>query len=315
MTETALSTRCPQCQTRFRLTSAQLALRDGMVRCGACRHVFNGKAPLVPASQTIVTFSATADMAGDSAIDSAARNTEAPGSLTQTDFTIWQDGDTPDSTPPVAGVDMQAELDSLSKALADLQATPWRAPSLADSAQNGVENAGEPSFIQHARKKQRGARAWKVVLGIGLPLLLVALVAQLTYHFRSEISAQMPRAAPLLQTACAQLGCAIDLPAEVHALSLQSSQLHAVPDEPDHFELVALLRNQSQTVQAWPALELLLKDAEGQAQVRKVLLPASFLPQQEQTRGMAARSEHEVRMVFSLANAQAADFQLTLFYP
>ena len=33
-------TRCPQCQTVFRITAAQLKARDGMVRCGRCQHVF-----------------------------------------------------------------------------------------------------------------------------------------------------------------------------------------------------------------------------------------------------------------------------------
>ena len=34
-------TRCPACNTTFRMTREQLLVRDGKVRCGACRHVFN----------------------------------------------------------------------------------------------------------------------------------------------------------------------------------------------------------------------------------------------------------------------------------
>src|ERR1700676_26473 len=40
-------TRCPGCNTIFRVTAPQLALRDGQVRCGHCRTVFNGAASLV----------------------------------------------------------------------------------------------------------------------------------------------------------------------------------------------------------------------------------------------------------------------------
>ncbi|MCL2297308.1 MAG: zinc-ribbon domain-containing protein [Proteobacteria bacterium] len=40
-------TRCPQCHTTFRITSQQLALRDGRARCGHCRTVFNAFAALV----------------------------------------------------------------------------------------------------------------------------------------------------------------------------------------------------------------------------------------------------------------------------
>lgn len=40
-------TRCPACATTFRLTREQLHARDGKVRCGACRHVFNAMAHLL----------------------------------------------------------------------------------------------------------------------------------------------------------------------------------------------------------------------------------------------------------------------------
>src|SRR5215831_478914 len=40
-------TRCPTCKTIFRVTSAQLAMRGGQVRCGHCRTVFDGVAALL----------------------------------------------------------------------------------------------------------------------------------------------------------------------------------------------------------------------------------------------------------------------------
>ena len=36
-----MRTRCPACQTLFRISSEQLRARQGMVRCGHCRHTFN----------------------------------------------------------------------------------------------------------------------------------------------------------------------------------------------------------------------------------------------------------------------------------
>ena len=43
----ALATRCPQCGTTFKVAHDQLKLRAGMVRCGACKQVFNGIEHLV----------------------------------------------------------------------------------------------------------------------------------------------------------------------------------------------------------------------------------------------------------------------------
>ncbi len=40
-------TRCPQCQTTFRLTAAQLKARAGQVRCGRCQNVFQAEQHLV----------------------------------------------------------------------------------------------------------------------------------------------------------------------------------------------------------------------------------------------------------------------------
>ncbi|AOJ00890.1 thioredoxin [Burkholderia mayonis] len=44
-----LATRCPHCETVFRLQQEQLALHDGLVRCGHCQQVFDAAHALVPA--------------------------------------------------------------------------------------------------------------------------------------------------------------------------------------------------------------------------------------------------------------------------
>ncbi len=38
-----MQTECPNCQTLFRVTEAQLDTAKGMVRCGFCKHVFNAR--------------------------------------------------------------------------------------------------------------------------------------------------------------------------------------------------------------------------------------------------------------------------------
>jgi predicted Zn finger-like uncharacterized protein len=51
-------TRCPHCRTAFRISEAQLARRDGTVRCGACGGVFDARLSLTlragrPAERTV----------------------------------------------------------------------------------------------------------------------------------------------------------------------------------------------------------------------------------------------------------------------
>jgi len=54
----ALTTRCPQCGTSFKVVPDQLRVRNGLVRCGACSTVFDGRACLLPASGAPSTPSA-----------------------------------------------------------------------------------------------------------------------------------------------------------------------------------------------------------------------------------------------------------------
>lgn len=51
----ALTTRCPQCGTSFKVVPDQLRVRNGLVRCGACSTVFDGRACLLPESGAPVT--------------------------------------------------------------------------------------------------------------------------------------------------------------------------------------------------------------------------------------------------------------------
>jgi predicted Zn finger-like uncharacterized protein len=48
----ALATKCPHCNTIFRVAHDQLKLRGGIVRCGACNEVFDGNAALVAPATT-----------------------------------------------------------------------------------------------------------------------------------------------------------------------------------------------------------------------------------------------------------------------
>ncbi|WP_083253648.1 DUF3426 domain-containing protein [Pandoraea sp. ISTKB] len=80
-----LATRCPHCHTVFRVVADQLKLRDGLVRCGHCREVFDGRAYLCdpPADDhdTPTGSTASAENAASAADANAA---SAPASITAT---------------------------------------------------------------------------------------------------------------------------------------------------------------------------------------------------------------------------------------
>ena len=174
-----------------------------------------------------------------------------------------------------------------------------------------------------------------MLLWIGVPLLTLALAAQLVYYFRNDIAARSPQAARHLRELCVQIGCTIRLPMHLDQLSLEGTQLDASPtltsttsspqDNTEHVSvtsgpisqrltLIALLRNRGNSAQAWPSIDLQLKDGGGKVVVRKAFLPAQYLRADDIPGGMSAHSEMEIRIPFELAGDVPADFEATLFY-
>jgi predicted Zn finger-like uncharacterized protein len=75
-----LATRCPFCETVFRLQPAQLALRRGLVRCGHCQEVFD-------ASGSLYETADGADFASAVPLSAAAASALTSGEITHTTST------------------------------------------------------------------------------------------------------------------------------------------------------------------------------------------------------------------------------------
>ncbi|MFZ9256572.1 MAG: DUF3426 domain-containing protein [Burkholderiaceae bacterium] len=337
-----LATQCPHCGTQFRVTLAQLELRDGKVRCGACREVFNG-------IDTVFEHTGEAGVASAASRPPAASADAHDLSNRMTLFDV----DASAHSANAGASNMQEELDALSRAIADLQSKPWAAPegthqteftedaagassvhqlsakTAADSQQDtDTFAAAPPVFVQRAQQDQRERGRWRVLLWIGIPLLVIALIAQLGWLFRNEIAARSPQAGQWLRAACARLHCEIKLPLNLEQLSVSASRLEQAPPpeaanqpaangaEPAlRMNLVALLQNTSDTVQTWPALELALRDTDGTLLVRKVFMADSYVSVNEQREGMPPRSEREIRLPLTLSGEPPAGFAVSIFYP
>lgn len=76
-----LATRCPFCETVFRLKSEQLALRRGLVRCGHCQEVFDATTSLYDLPEG-ADFSSATPIAGAAAVALTASPAPAPSTTT-----------------------------------------------------------------------------------------------------------------------------------------------------------------------------------------------------------------------------------------
>ncbi|MET3106116.1 putative Zn finger-like uncharacterized protein [Oxalobacteraceae bacterium GrIS 2.11] len=199
------------------------------------------------------------------------------------------------------------------KKITDLRsflASPPDEDSISEEAP-GDDTLTELSFIRKANAKKRVT--W--MLSIATFLLLVFLIGQATYQFRDLIAAAYPSTKDTLLGLCRLARCQINLPATLDAISYEADELHTLTRE-NTFEFSLLMRNHSSLVQAWPDIELTLKDAKKQVVLRRVFGPAEYLANPQDVRnGFAANQEQPVKIYFAGNHLQASDYVVATFYP
>lgn len=182
------------------------------------------------------------------------------------------------------------------------------------------EETGEISLAEpegdfgfgHQRESTRGITiAWTT----GIVTLSLALAAQLAYGYRAEIIAAAPPLRSWYEAACRRFGCEVPLARYANLISIESSELAAERGVSGLFTLAAVLRNRAGFVQAHPALELTLTDAQDRPIVRRVLLPRDYLDTATaRESGFAANSEHIVKVHIDAGDWGATGYRLYAFY-
>ena len=178
-----------------------------------------------------------------------------------------------------------------------------------------LEDAPVVEFLAEPRPAMRFNVVWTLLALVAL----VALLAQLTYHFRTAISVMLPDARPYLAAACDAVGCEVRLPRRPELMSIEGPELQADAQREAVIILNAVLRNRAPFPQEYPALELTLTNATDQAVARRVLLPADYLrgPASGELvpQGMAAGSEAVLRVPLETRGVIATGYRLYLFFP
>lgn len=302
-------TRCPYCQTRFRVTPTQLKLRMGNVRCGVCDEVFDALDTLgdeAPATGPVPQEPPPPEMASVSS---------APETPAGTEESALQD--VPDYVPDVPELPeeflppTQTSPDTATNYIAAGQTTPVTEP---DSAPVSLTEEEE-----HIPEKWRSVedtppsprRKWPWMAGIVVLTLFAS--AHLLYIFRSDLAVHAPGMRPLLVEGCALLGCTVPRPLQPDQASIESSDL--VP-EGDTLLLTAQIRNRARFALDYPHLELTLTGPRDEALVRKVLTPADYLPaDHDPAQGFKPRSSIDIQLHLVADGLAAIGYRLYLFYP
>jgi len=281
-------TRCPECGTRFRVSEEQLAAHEGLVRCGRCRNVFNARERL-EAEEPSPQLSLPIGEPSTAAEDSVPAITEP------------QSGNA-EKAPIIDGEPVPPEL----RPIPDLSRLEEEPATLAQQVRF-VDNP-EEDIAPAARKR-------KAAIPIAV-LLVLLLIAQGLYFFRHTLAASLPGLKPMLIGYCALLSCTVDLPREIDALAIESSELEADPQLPNVITLHAVLRNRSGHAQAWPSLELTLTDLRDQVIARRIFQPADYLRDKEALpKGIGRNREQEIALRLDTSDLSPSGYRLLLFYP
>jgi hypothetical protein len=175
----------------------------------------------------------------------------------------------------------------------------------------------EPEFVRSSRLREASGANRRKLMALGVAVLAVLLLAQGVWSFRNTMAARYPAMRPVLAGACTLLGCKVGLPAQIDALAVEAGELQTL--DATTFSFTTLLRNQGDLVQTWPHLELALTDANDKTLVRRVFLPADYLPAGAaagmSAKGFAGRSEQPIKLFFQLDGIKASGYHLAIFYP
>jgi predicted Zn finger-like uncharacterized protein len=305
MVASSLTTRCAHCHTVFRVTTAQLQVHAGQVRCGRCMQVFDALSGLAlePAPVEAVQESVSAPVAAATATAPELQVSTDPADTLSAPLQELLPDPQSEIAAPVSADEVVAVAGA--GAFPPVEAGLEPMPSV-----EGID-ADNPFARPHAELRPAIPRH-RLLIAAGM--LAVVLAAQAVFFYRSEVAAQLPLAKQGLVWLCAQAGCAVGLPQRPQSILIEASDLQVIdPANPSRIQLTATVRNHAGYDVAYPALDLVLTNVNDHTLARRIFLPADYLGAGgDIDAGIAANAEMTVRFALETGNLGAAGFRLAV---
>ena len=338
----SLLTRCPACETLYKLVPDQLRISQGWVKCGQCAEIFDASQHLIQmatASETVLLSTPAPHVLGpapcisavnpsteheDGHQDGAAAtpNPEAETNTVETNGGMNYLPPVPDVEPFISQQDQGAPNDSIlddvviekqqQQVLADIVDSPDPAPNTLGKVESIPETV---SFLVGSDNKAVWhTRMGKVVLSLLAISLIVAAVIQWLYWERDRLVATNPQWRPLLQQFCQHLNCSVRAMQRIESVVIDAATFNKLGV--DGYRLSFNIKNLSGVTLAMPSVELTLTDSQERILVRRVLSRQDLLVVSDD---LPAGSELPVTVVMRIrlneALPRAMGYRLLAFYP
>lgn len=332
----SLITRCPACETLFKVVPDQLRISEGWVRCGQCDEIFDASYHLLPESLTEVQ---PEDIPQEPPVDySIPEAPQAEPSSLSFDLHPPQDGEpvdlpeewsqvaqqeslTPETLMPVSAQPAEALPHMPVVPLNEQSEMPETAELLevdtADTASDATRQAefADVSFLRNQKPEspKPGPRK-RVALFVLSFFLFLGLLVQAMVHERDRIMALAPSFQPMLQALCAPLACTLSPLRRLDSIVVESASFTKLNGTT--YRLNFTVKNTATTALAVPAVELTLTDSFDQPVVRRVFLASEIGVKSPE---IAAGAEWPASLVVEVKVASATDpvagYRVLAFYP
>ncbi len=279
----SLNTRCPACETVFKVVPDQLRVSSGWVRCGRCAEVFDAATHMLPpAGMQVQSLAATFP---ESFIPKLAPKSEPKPTLP------------PPAYKPAAPVISQPDI------------KPHEIPEL--------------SFVREAKNKAFWQQTYVLRAMLALVVGLTGLMAlQIIVDQRNLLAAKYPATQPSFESFCTVLNCVVEPVKQIDALKIESSTFQKTQESAlgDTFGLKVTLKNTATLPLAPPAFELSLTNVNDKAVIRRVLT-AQDMGFQGKTLAMQGEWSGALSLFVSANSAQSnsrtpiTGYRLLAFYP
>ncbi len=293
-----LVTSCPECNTQFVVTKAQLKAYDGQVRCGTCQHVFNAKEFLIKQARP----KKSAPTKVEAVLSDISLNPD-----TQTDTTDHIDITAPDHLQDLMNeADVNVVTDNTVVSPDNLEAKPstYATPSFLNDL-----TADEPVDKRWGRKPF----SWKAFATC--VLMVILLLGQFVYYLRTEIAAHYPQTKPLLTSACHYLKCTVPLPQKIDFLTIDDSDMQEHLTYQHVLVFTSTLINHANYAEAYPNIELTLTNTEDDPVLRRTFKGNEYLQNQASVNdGIGAKEEVRIKLHLNTADIAVAGYRVSLNY-
>lgn len=289
-----MKTRCPNCDTRYNIDPGALLQADGLAQCHRCGTVFDAVAE--DASTQEVHYPAAgrhalrldektelstsmADQVDHSGLPESAVDPDSLSALLMVTPDLDDLTGLPEEEPAPndraaapASETVADEPPSPSPGPADTlsnrDALPFAVPDDLQPLQPSPELALDVVDTLYEKRSRRG-----FYYGLVAVLLVTGLGLQLAWQYRSDLLKQYP----VLQPLCDRIGCLPGIVRAPERFSVVQRDIKPTTNETGSLTLSAKIRNDAETAQPLPDIQLSLLDNNGGVLVRRRLTPGDYL--------------------------------------